>query len=299
MICLKPYKDKCGLEFPCGRCMPCRINRVREWAIRMLHEYESFHGKALFITLTYAPEFLPENSTLVKSDLQKFFKRLRKNLHGRFIKYFACGEYGTKGRPHYHAIIFGIDRADVKIVKKCWTYQADFLWCKGKSYDDVNQKTCSYVAGYIQKKLYGKVPNSVYSTTGRIPPFQLQSQGIGYQYFIANFDRLMSIHGCPWRGKVAPLPRYYKKKLKVCHAFPPHFSDSLTDYYTCMTHEHRRKRFAEARKRGLSHSFYDPISRRFKSVVNDEMLEYVYQANMVEHNINYRFNNTIWRNKVE
>lgn len=66
-----------------------------------------------------------------------------------------------------------------------------------------------------------------------------------------------------------------------------------------MTHEHRRKRFAEAHKLGLSHSFYDPISRRFKSVVNDEILEYVYQSNMVEHNINYRFNNTIWRNKVE
>lgn len=286
MICLKPYKDKNGDEFPCGRCMPCRINRVREWTIRMLHEYESFHGKALFVTLTYAPEFLPENATLVKFDLQKFFKRLRKNLHGRFIKYFACGEYGTKGRPHYHAIIFGIDREDVPVLKKCWTFQAEHLWRKGKSYDDVNRETCSYVAGYVQKKLYGKIPNSTYTESGRIPPFQLQSQKIGYQYFLKNFDRLMSLHGVPYRNKIAPLPRYYKKKLNACKAFPKQLYEPLNEIYSCNAYNRKMKRFREGWKLGLRHG---------------SLAEFIYQSDMTAFNIQRRFDNSkiYWRNKVE
>lgn len=48
---------------------------------------------------------------LVKSDLQKFFKRFRKLFHYAFptyhFKYLAVGEYGSQTfRPHYHAALF-------------------------------------------------------------------------------------------------------------------------------------------------------------------------------------------------
>ena len=60
---------------------------------------------------------------MVKADLQKFFKRLRRDTNTP-IKYFACGEYGKRSRliqtrsgrlyqtdgdrPHYHFILYGI-----------------------------------------------------------------------------------------------------------------------------------------------------------------------------------------------
>ena len=51
---------------------------------------------------------------LKKSDFQKFIKRLRKDYD---IKYFACGEYGDKTlRPHFHAILFGVNFSDDKII---------------------------------------------------------------------------------------------------------------------------------------------------------------------------------------
>ena len=87
----------------------CRIALSREWATRVLHESD-YWDHSCFTTLTYNNEHLPKDGSLHKDELQKFFKRLRKYLGDRKMKYFACGEYGDEGhRPHYHAILFGID----------------------------------------------------------------------------------------------------------------------------------------------------------------------------------------------
>ena len=67
-----------GLQVPCGKCLACRIKNRKEWQIRMLHEL-NYHDDAVFLTLTYSDEYLPDNNTLVKRDLQLFIKRLRKN----------------------------------------------------------------------------------------------------------------------------------------------------------------------------------------------------------------------------
>ena len=56
--------------------------------------------------------------TLQKSDLQKFFKRLRKKTHEK-ISYYAVGEYGDNTqRPHYHIILFN---AIPRIVEAAWS----------------------------------------------------------------------------------------------------------------------------------------------------------------------------------
>ena len=65
MLCnVKPFLLKTTegqiIEMPCGNCLACKIQRSREWAMRLLHELE-YWEKATFITLTYAPEHLPEN----------------------------------------------------------------------------------------------------------------------------------------------------------------------------------------------------------------------------------------------
>ena len=126
MKCLNPIKlhDKLGklVEVPCGHCYQCKKTRAKEWAFRLMCE-QLDHKSAIFITLTYAPEFItnvpyappPYYATLYPKDLTDFFKRLRFYLGERKFRYYACGEYGgeTK-RPHYHCIIFSKMPGDLK-----------------------------------------------------------------------------------------------------------------------------------------------------------------------------------------
>jgi len=70
------------VEVPCGRCIGCRLERSRQWAMRCVHE-SSLYDDNCFITLTYDDEFLPAGGTLVKRHFQLFIKRLRKRYPGR------------------------------------------------------------------------------------------------------------------------------------------------------------------------------------------------------------------------
>lgn len=204
--CLSPYKDKFDNLFPCGKCTPCRIRRVSEWQLRLQFEANSWKHVA-FVTLTYSDEFLPRNPftfepTLDKKELQLFWKRLRKRLK-RKIKYFACGEYGSlNSRPHYHAIIYGLDAlndSDRQAVIDSWPYCESFMfdWKKKHNAIDVANEHCMrYVAGYVQKKLFGK-DAEVYKIKGVIPPFQCASQGLGLQDFLLPKNELNCLVMCP------------------------------------------------------------------------------------------------------
>ena len=105
--------DSKKIKLPCGRCIGCRLERSRQWAVRLVHE-KRFHSRSSFITLTYAPEHMPRDGSLNLEHFQKFLKRLRKwRGDPKSIRFFHAGEYGEKrGRPHYHAIIFGEDFRD-------------------------------------------------------------------------------------------------------------------------------------------------------------------------------------------
>lgn len=99
-----------GLKFevPCGQCINCRITKQMAWTARCLIEQAWTSRASSFVTLTYSPDNLPTDGKLCARHLQLFFKRLRKQVPWP-IRYFACGEYGGKtGRPHYHALIFGL-----------------------------------------------------------------------------------------------------------------------------------------------------------------------------------------------
>lgn len=195
------------LEVPCGHCIACRIARTREWTIRLLHESE-FWEDTSFLTLTYNDDYLPSDGSLVPRDLTLFFKRLRKDLEKdkRKIKYYACGEYGdTYGRPHYHAIVFGLSPKDKGIVEDNWTY--GFVRIGTVTYD-----SCRYVAGYVQKKLYGKGAE-LYDEKGIYPPFSRMSKGLGEKYVEKYWNKLYSQETVTVRGIPMGLPRYYKNKL--------------------------------------------------------------------------------------
>lgn len=145
----------------CGQCLSCRINHAEMWSERCLLEAQ-YWSSTLFVTLTYNDKHLPFkgfNPTLRKKDFQDFMKRLRKKLNYK-VSYFASGEYGGRSkRPHYHAIIFGLDLPDLQVykVKKTYNlYTSKFLenvWGKGFCIVGVcNSLTTAYTAQYTLKK---------------------------------------------------------------------------------------------------------------------------------------------------
>lgn len=178
----------------------------------------SYWDASCFLTLTYNDGNLPVDLGLHKRDLQLFFKRLRKDIENKKIKYFACGEYGERSsRPHYHAIIFGLGLCDEtfkiigrsgkasKVMLEAWKY--GFAVCGNVTY-----QSARYVAGYIQKKYSGPLERLNYE--GREPPFQLQSQGLGKRWCLDNSDNLVTDLSFTVNGVRHSMPRYYRKVLE-------------------------------------------------------------------------------------
>lgn len=158
--------------------------------MRCIHERQ-MHKHSSYITLTYNDQHLPQNHALRHRDYQLFMKRLRKALgrragkrsatrekwgailHGSYgasphtpakIAFYMAGEYGElTGRPHYHAILFGIDFADRVILKHTPSgariYESQTLqrlWPHGfSSVGDVTFESAAYVARYVMKKRTG------------------------------------------------------------------------------------------------------------------------------------------------
>lgn len=153
--------------------------RAREWAVRCYFE-TLVHAQNCFVTLTYSPECNP--GVLIKSELQKFLKRLRFKFTGVPIKYFACGEYGSKSfRPHFHINLFGINLCEVpfsssKKGKRIYISKIlDQLWPFGiHSVQELNFNTVVYSALY-SAKARKKLPESLLD----YPEFNLMSHGIG------------------------------------------------------------------------------------------------------------------------
>jgi len=152
------------ISLPCGQCVGCRLERSRQWAMRCIHEAQ-LHQNNCFITLTYDDEHLPKDLSLDHREFQLFFKRLRKaNPHIK-IRYYMAGEYGsTRGRPHFHACIFGYDFHDKKLFSRTSagsllyrSQELEKLWPYGYStIGDVTFESAAYVARYIMQKQTGK-----------------------------------------------------------------------------------------------------------------------------------------------
>lgn len=219
MKCLNPYQpfgeNRPDVSFPCGQCRACKVRRTQEWSLRLWHE-NAYHKDSCFLTLTYDDEHLPYDfdvndsvvPVLVKSDFQKFMKRLRKRVDSnQKIKYFACGEYGGRfKRPHYHAILFGIEKS------RAAKLMLEEVWNKGFAHQGyVTPESCRYVAGYVQKKIYG--PKRLEHYQGIPEEFQLTSQGFGLSFAEQNENLLRKQLVCSAYGRKQAIPRYYKKKL--------------------------------------------------------------------------------------
>ena len=223
------------LTIPCGQCVGCRLERSRQWAVRCVHE-ASLYEDNCFITLTYNNESLPEDGSLNKKHFQDFMKRLRKKYKNKKIRYYHCGEYGDKNfRPHYHAIIFGLQFDDQKLFtvnngEKLYTSEKlEKLWPFGFStIGTVTFESAAYVARYVMKKVNGKNAKNHYervdSNTGEIyslvPEYNTMSRrpGIASGWFDKYKDDVYPSDNIHLRDKTFRPPKFYDKMYE--HLMP-------------------------------------------------------------------------------
>ena len=189
----------------------------------------------MFITLTYDDDHVPWSSvtgeqTLIKKDLQNFWKSLRKHFdkQGLKLRYFASGEYGDlTQRPHYHAIVFGVnmdDRVFYKYSNLGFPYYIsdtlDKIWSKGQcTVADVSLDTCAYVARYVIKKQNGELGKEKYYGIEKEFSCMSRKPGIAYDWFkkfksdVYPSDDVVICEG----GRVRHIktPRYYDSLLAL------------------------------------------------------------------------------------
>jgi hypothetical protein len=202
MGCVKMIHLKSGDVVPCGKCGLCLRSKRNAWSFRLRQEAKcSSHN--YFVTLTYSQQNVPKDdkkqNVLCKADLQKYFKRLRKDV-GK-IRYYAVGEYGgvTK-RPHYHLIVFASREISADISANWSSGYVDIKRLSGGS--------IHYVTKYvIDKKLTSKSvkPFSVMSLKPAIGSAYLD---FAIKYLAPSLRMMVRLDGIP-----IALPRYYKDRI--------------------------------------------------------------------------------------
>lgn len=238
------------IEVPCGQCVECRLEHAREWSIRCMLEAKE-HNDNCFLTLTYDDEHIHTCSgvnpytgefqtsfTLVKKDFQDFMKRLRKAA-GVKLRYFACGEYGSSTfRPHYHAIVFGLNVPDKKLYKvsprgdKYYTSSwLDKIWQHGYSIiGECTLESCSYTARYVVKKAQDYSLQEVIESYGMEPEFVLMSRRPGIAAAAAApelMDKYEHRYLSTPQGSVKYKPPRYFRKIADRYAN----DNQLNDYF--------------------------------------------------------------------
>lgn len=241
MNCARPFV-KGWQAYGCGQCLPCRINRKRTWAHRIMLEAKGYEQNA-FLTLTYDDTHLPQGLTLVPRDATLFLKRLRKAYLPSRLRYYLVGEYGDQTqRPHYHAALFGFPSCSYGVsrysqsrticcpacetVKKAWGYGFVQL-------GELNDHTAAYIAGYVTKKMTGANDERLY---GRHPEFARISNrpGIGASIIDDVASELLTHYSFGDRPgefddvpgqlshgtKSLPLGKYLKRRLRTRVGLP-------------------------------------------------------------------------------
>ncbi len=214
--------------------MPCRINRRSIWETRLVLE-NHLHSKSCFATLTYDDANLPTSKSLRPAHTKAFMKQLRYRF-GK-LRYYLIGEYGSSQfteRPHYHALLFGLNLSRQQL--------AD-TWQMGScDSGTVTPESARYVAGYINTTLKPEVlgdrhpefsrmstnPGIGFGCVEHLVTFHATKAGV--DYLIKNRDVVGSIRA---EKKIKPLGRYIIRKtreaLGVPHSDPdrPRYMDGM------------------------------------------------------------------------
>lgn len=218
-----------------------------------MHEAQ-LHQHNSYITLTYNEENLPKYRSLRHRDYVLFMKKLRhmaaksltrpnglvcspslKTKAGRpSVRFYLGGEYGELyGRPHYHAILFGIDFRDKLYNRKTQSGEKIYtsetlqqLWKHGySSVGGVSFATAAYISRYIMKKRTGDNNKTEYEIldpdTGEIAKKHKEyncmsrNPGIGKEWWNQyKNDVTVGDYVITKNGRQLRPPRFYDKQLK-------------------------------------------------------------------------------------
>lgn len=226
-------KDHRTVTVPCGQCIGCRLARQEMWTVRCFAE-SKMHKHNSFITLTYDEENFPMHGSLTHRDWQLFAKRLRQKI-GPF-RFFMCGEYGEQlQRPHYHALLFGVNFDDRTryngVYAKSAIYQSELLngvWGKGQAtIGEVTYASARYVAAYTLKlhRVLGDDDlhyKRVCDRTGEIVDLQPEyarmslKPGIGLSWLEAYWKDIYATghNAMIVNGQRKPIPRYFNDQMR-------------------------------------------------------------------------------------
>lgn len=285
MLCASPHRQGV-LEFGCGQCMPCRINKRRLWTARLMME-SYCHAHSAFVTLTYNDEHLPAGGSLSPADLRDFLKRLR-YFHTKPIRYFAVGEYGDETqRAHYHLIVFGLEELTLEYNAKK-TGMAFRSKAIGEAWGDrgfytvrsFTPSAAEYAAGYCLKKL-DKADDPRYLTDGRHSEFTRMSRkpGLGYYFAKEIAKQQTSLAGSQfftstgdvfkeWRleGRKWPIGYYLRSILREESGYPrptpPYMKERIR---LAKLMEYATPEQLEERERHRKESAFKAIRKVFKS----------------------------------
>lgn len=150
-------KDGRQLYVPvgCGKCMECKKQKGRGWAIRMQEDIK--HNKnAKFVTLTFNEEELTKlkqeldytgyelENEVAKLAVKRFRERWRKK-YGKSIRHWLVTELGggRTERIHIHGIVWTNEKKEE--IEQKWKY--GMVW-QGEY---VNEKTINYIVKYVNK----------------------------------------------------------------------------------------------------------------------------------------------------
>lgn len=220
---LETFKDPLG---------PFQKDPIKSFNLRLRNHYDNPVIRLTdFDTDEKQKEFYENyfnyESVVCKRDIQLFIKRLRKLLWPKKLRYFICSEYGpTTGRPHYHGILFGIEKtnfiSDEKNLSEIRSILED-VWPYGfVNVDFCNGPRCNYCAKYCVK------PAAAVSVS-RTPPFILCSRrpGIGASYF-DRYDRV-KWHLSQYQDTYVA-PSYQDPKKVYKSKLPRYYAERIFDY---------------------------------------------------------------------
>lgn len=222
--------DKHIIKAPCCSCPSCRRVRANEWLVRSYFEYLGNHRQAFFLSLDFAPQYLPtwKGKPCFDSDKMKLFLSRLRYYVGQFRYLYSTDYGGLLQRPHYHMIIVPENHLSsfsfFAAVRKCWWYGN---YTNIESIASVNNnklKAMSYVVSYATKDITWTLDKD--KETSDMPrscrPRIQASKGFGMRALeegiitpdMLRFGAKVSLPiGKGGTLKSYPIPRYYEMKL--------------------------------------------------------------------------------------
>lgn len=250
-------KEYATFQLPCSKCIECRLEYARQWAVRCVHEAQ-MHEQNSFVTLTYDDQHLKPR--LDYRDFQLFVKKLRRRLNDR-ISYFATGEYGEKTkRPHWHVVLFNYSPPDANYHRTTdrgdRVYKSSLLealWANGHvELGSVTFESAGYCARYAAKKLvHGKDNTHEYDPISR----KSSHRAIGRSWIEKYWPDAFNLGGIVLPdGSICSIPRYYEKWLQK------HQPEAWIHYVTNL--KQKRIQEAQARTDRETQRYFETMDKR-------------------------------------